>query len=62
MDLVPSPYLKPFFMQIRFEMWLSELDINSNVKQFIMQKYITKKKYFSITKNTRFTASPVVEV
>ena len=31
-------------MQIRFEMWLSELDISANVKQFIMQKYITNPK------------------
>ena len=37
-------------MQLRFEMWLSELDIPHNVKQFIMQKYIT-----------RFTASPVLK-
>ena len=27
------------FMQMRFEIWLSELDISFNVEQFIMQKY-----------------------
>ena len=32
------------FMQISFETWLSELNISSNVKQFIMQKYITNPK------------------
>ena len=31
-------------MQVMFEMWFSELDIASNVKQFIMQKYITNPK------------------
>ena len=43
-------------MQMRFEMWLSEIDISFNVKQFIMQKYITHPKIIW------FTASPVLEV
>ena len=36
------------FMQIKFDMWLSELDISFNVKQFIMQKYITNPKITSL--------------
>ena len=48
-------------MRIRFEMWLSELGISINVKQFFMQKYITNPKITSL-KNTNFTASPVLEV
>ena len=31
-------------MQMKFEMWLSELNISSSVEQFIMQKYITNPK------------------
>ena len=50
-------------MQIKFEMWLSELDIRSNVKQFIMIKILYQPiNYFSTIKNTRSRASPVLEV
>ena len=31
-------------MQIRFEIWFQELDISTNVKQFIMENYITYPK------------------
>ena len=53
------------FMHMRFEMWLSELDIFSSVKQFIMQKYITNPKITSLLlkkKRARFTAFPILEV
>ena len=40
------------FMQTGFEMWLSELDIRSNVKQFIMQKYPTSQKITSLLRKT----------
>ena len=38
-------------MPIRFEIWLSELGISINVKQFIMQKYITDPKIIFYNKH-----------
>ena len=61
MEVVSSLY-PAIFLRIRFEMWLSELDISAYVKQFIMQKYITYPKITSTIMNARFKASPVLEV
>ena len=44
MEAVSSLLSQTVFLKIRFEMWLSELGISVNVKQFIVQKYISNPK------------------